>query len=450
MNAISPPPLPSNASGGIRASALLAVGGSVLAGLIHASVVVGRAGDPGLVVLLAAAAVAQLGWAVAALENPSSRVWMTGLCLNGIAVVVWGFSWAAGLPVVGSSGSGANAGLPGLTAAIFAATSALAALCTIRRPEPRRMVTSGWARALAVVALVAAVPAINEAQRNADSVVELTAGQDSAGQGTAGQDTAGRGTAGHDAVGHDAVGDGTAAHGAAGHDAVGDGTAGHGTVGDGTAGHGTVGDGTAGHGTVGDGTAGHDADGHDTDSGTVSPTGPIISLDDPRVTAAERAIAVSLIEDVTAAMVAFPTVEAVQSAGYQSIGDGGAFGFEHFVNWSYLYDGIELDPSRIESIVVKKNGAEPKQVVSAMYILNPGQTMADIPMLAGELTSWHLHDNLCFEGYVVVAIAVGGVCSSGTLTVTPPMLHVWLIPRPCGPFAGLEADGEACTTHLHS
>jgi hypothetical protein len=41
------------------------------------------------------------------------------------------------------------------------------------------------------------------------------------------------------------------------------------------------------------------------------------------------------------------------------------------------------------------------------------------------------------------------VCPRGVLTVTPPMLHVWLIERPCGPFAGLEDDEDACLSHEH-
>ena len=183
--------------------------------------------------------------------------------------------------------------------------------------------------------------------------------------------------------------------------------------------------------------------------GTDPPDGPIISLDDPRVTPAQRAIAERLISDARTALSVYPNVAAVEAAGYVSIGDGGAFGFEHYIKWAYLTDGRELDPTHMESIVVKKNGTAPKQIVSAMYILNFGKTMATTPVLAGELTSWHLHDNLCFDGTSLVGTAVGGVCARGSLIITPPMLHVWLIDRPCGPFAGLEADGEICAGHQH-
>jgi hypothetical protein len=47
----------------------------------------------------------------------------------------------------------------------------------------------------------------------------------------------------------------------------------------------------------------------------------------------------------------------------------------------------------------------------------------------------------------VVGTAVNGVCSQGTLWVTPPMLHVWMVDNPCGPFAGIDSHGGTCTGH---
>ena len=40
----------------------------------------------------------------------------------------------------------------------------------------------------------------------------------------------------------------------------------------------------------------------------------------------------------------------------------------------------------------------PKRLVAAMFMLNPGDTLADVPELGGKLTQWHVHDNLCFSG----------------------------------------------------
>lgn len=57
---------------------------------------------------------------------------------------------------------------------------------------------------------------------------------------------------------------------------------------------------------------------------------------------------------------------------------------------------------------------------------------------------WHVHNNLCFgpnaQGNpVVVAVAVNGVCARGVLqTNGSPMVHVWVVAHPCGPFAAVE------------
>jgi hypothetical protein len=184
----------------------------------------------------------------------------------------------------------------------------------------------------------------------------------------------------------------------------------------------------------------------------VTPTGPIISVDDPRLTPAQRRAAVDLIYRTAAHLNAnLSTVAAVEAAGYRSIGDGGTDGFEHFVNWGYLSDGVEMDASRIESVVAKKNGDGTKTIVSGMYILALGKTMADVPDIAGELTTWHDHQNLCWEGNRVVGITENGQCRRGTFIATPPMLHVWLVAQPCGPFAGIETSGHGtgCAVHQH-
>ena len=82
----------------------------------------------------------------------------------------------------------------------------------------------------------------------------------------------------------------------------------------------------------------------------------------------------------------------------------------------------------------------PKRLAAAMFMLNPGDTLADVPELGGKLTQWHVHDNPCFAGSRVAGLSdVSGACPAG-LTKGPetPMIHVWIEPNPCGPFAALE------------
>jgi hypothetical protein len=180
--------------------------------------------------------------------------------------------------------------------------------------------------------------------------------------------------------------------------------------------------------------------------------GPIVSLDDPRLTSAQRARAKRLLDSTRTAMSSFPDESAVVAAGYQWIGDGRRpGGFQHFVNRDYVRDGIELDPNRIESIVLHVNVDGSKTVASAMYILNPGTTLEEAPDIAGSLTPWHDHQNLCWDesGTRLAGIFVDGQCRPGGVRRgTAPMMHVWVDNPPCGPFSGIEGHGGSCE-HAH-
>jgi hypothetical protein len=179
--------------------------------------------------------------------------------------------------------------------------------------------------------------------------------------------------------------------------------------------------------------------------GNPGPTGPIISLDDSRVTPAQRDAAQFLIDTTSYAMSRFPTEQSVLDAGYVWIGDTDANGFQTYVNTSYLSDGLELDLSHIEAIVLQRDAAGAAKVVAADYVLEPNKTMADVPDIAGALTTWQVRD-LCQAGSVYSPRFTDGTCAIGSLPVVlPPSLHVWLVPNACGPFADIAVDPVTCT-----
>jgi hypothetical protein len=385
---------------------------------------------------------------------------------------VWAITRTVGIPFIDSLADVEGVGTQDLAAALFAAASVAAAVRMLAVPVARTTIAPVWAGALGIVALLAALPALQAEHAHGGDHTHLEA----AGHGDDGHDH-GDSAAGDDAQhahdesdpehGHDEGHDETAAgddteH--ADHEGATEGElAGHGhTATDGPAGHhdptGTD-PGTHPHPPTTDGPHDDHPDDPTTppdhphppaDPDDPDPTGPIISLDDPRVTPAQRAVAQSLIDGVKTSLTG-KTVASIKAAGYQWIGDGAGGGYQHYVNWTYYSDGIEMNPAKIESIVVQ-NG----KIVSGMYILNPGKTMNNTPALAGELTTWHDHQNLCFSGTTLVGLSVNGSCDpakggpGGTLTPTPPMLHVWLVPNPCGPFAGIESHGGSdCGTHDH-
>lgn len=174
-------------------------------------------------------------------------------------------------------------------------------------------------------------------------------------------------------------------------------------------------------------------------------SGTIRLLSEPGVTPAELHRADKLIVETIKDLKRFQTPAEAYAAGYRSIGDG-ITGDEHYVNWSYANDGHILDPMRPESVVYEVvNGKQ--QAVAAMYALPFGSTFADVPDVGGALTQWHVHANLCLttnpEQRVVAGLtSIGGACPPGTSKAgNTPMLHVWTVPNPCGPFAALEGVG---------
>lgn len=171
---------------------------------------------------------------------------------------------------------------------------------------------------------------------------------------------------------------------------------------------------------------------------------------DKAATPEARDRAERLIIGTTEAMEAFPDEAAIQAAGFISIGDGRT-GYEHYINVQRIVDPRVLDPADIESIVLTVDPDGTKQVASAMYLLPFGTTMADAPDVAGGLTPWHDHQNLCWEGAKVVGTTdADGTCARGVFRATQPMLHVWVTEHPCGPFAGIEgAHGSGCDDHDH-
>jgi hypothetical protein len=184
------------------------------------------------------------------------------------------------------------------------------------------------------------------------------------------------------------------------------------------------------------------------DDETETEDDPIISLDDPRVTPAQRAAAQDLIDRTTEGMARFPDEQSLIAAGYGSIGDA-ATGYEHYVHLGLLFDQTELDEDAIESVVLRVEPDGSKTVVSAMYLLDVGKSMDDVPDIAGELTTWHTHTDLCFGDGRVTRIPDSGVCPSDTPIhfVPPPMLHVWMVPFECGPFGGIETGGHGAGCH---
>lgn len=182
----------------------------------------------------------------------------------------------------------------------------------------------------------------------------------------------------------------------------------------------------------------------------------------PGVTADEQARAEALVELTLDKLPQFADQDDAKALGFHSIGD--AFtGHEHLINWEYINDDHVLNPDYPESLVYEATDDGGRKLVSAMFMLPTGSTLDAVPELGGPLTQWHIHDDLCFSDdpvspRVAGITNVGGECRPPTTKLEPvPMIHVWIVGHPCGPFAALEGAGagqipegeERLCDHVH-
>jgi hypothetical protein len=202
-----------------------------------------------------------------------------------------------------------------------------------------------------------------------------------------------------------------------------------------------------GHGDGAAAAAGHShGDGADATAHTASavppkPYDPTLPIDlggvegvsPQQQAAAENLLAITLVE-----LPQFSDPAVAETMGFTSIGDG-FLGHEHYLNAANMNDDKILDPDYPESLVFDTS-VTPKKLVAAMFMMNPGDTLADVPELGGKLTQWHVHDNLCFAGPRVAGLTdADGNCPNGlSKGAETPMIHVWTVPHECGPFSALD------------
>ncbi len=169
---------------------------------------------------------------------------------------------------------------------------------------------------------------------------------------------------------------------------------------------------------------------------------------DPSWTPEQVAFAQALIVDTETQLERYANVGVLPLLGYQWIFDGkGVDEYQHWINLGRIVDADRLNPARPESLVLR-NTADGPVVEAAMYMLDLGFHMGNIPADIAWLPGWHIHDNLCFgPNYELYGVTVDGVCERGNVLPTPPMIHVWRVDTRCGRFAGVDEFGLQCDHH---
>jgi hypothetical protein len=194
------------------------------------------------------------------------------------------------------------------------------------------------------------------------------------------------------------------------------------------------------------------AGGHQHSTVVAKPFDPAMPIDlsgVPGVTPQQQARAENLIALTLARLPQWSDYRDAEKAGFRSIGDA-LTGHEHFIQWDWINDDVTLDPDRPESLVYEPQPDGSKKLVSAMYMLPDTVSLDDVPDVGGPLMQWHIHDNLCFTKgdapRVATLTSADGSCPSSLVKFRPaPMIHVWIVPTECGPFAALEGVGAGQT-----
>jgi hypothetical protein len=439
---------PSTTSSSMTGTLLPAALASTGAGVIHAAAIGIHTEHVGLTRLFILVAIAQIAAAVLAFIRPGTRAAagvLVGVNLAAFSGWVYtrfgGISWIAGLE------QSERAQAADTIAALLALGAVLGAggFLVQRAHLLSRLPAATVAALVAVLTIPAMVSATSHQHDHRDD------------------QAIGNGSTHGDAHGHDGrieqLSAGLDVQGLGNHHDGGDGAVDH-HDGDhrSVAGH----DG-AGHDGAGQDDGHHNGDSHDGDHARASEVGlllptwprpwdpdqPFDFSGIPGVTPAQQARAERLVIDTLGTLPQFADVTTVGDRGYRSIGDSST-GFEHFINRDLIRDDVWLDPSAPESLVYRVDGDE-RVLVSAMFIVG-GRAINDPELVdfGGPLMEWHVHDNLCWglddNGNAVVKAVTdnhGGVCPPGTVRAggDAPMVHVWITPHMCGPFAALEGHG---------
>ncbi len=386
---------------------------SIGAGAIHATAVGVHGEHRPAAVAFAALAAFQVAWGALALARPSRWVMVLGAAGNAVAIAGWIAAKTAGIGAVEGLEAAEDPGFADTTAAALAAVAMVGALACLvglagrARPRlPAFLSQLPVATATALVVVAAMVSSTSHTHAGGEH------GHDSAATAGAHDDGA------HDDGAHDHTGAGTEGAGGAAAAPV--------------------------------------------PPNAFDGTLPVDLSGVPGVSPEQQTRAEALLTSNVEKLPRFADTAAAEAAGYTSIGDSGT-GFEHYINWSLLADGRALDAEYPESLVYRVGPGSARTLEAAMYVMEPGTTLDNLPDVGGPLIQFHVHNDLCWSGggdryQVIPAAPVPAPCPRGTeRKLLEPMMHVWIVSHPCGPFAALEGisggqvrEGEEVSCdHVH-
>jgi len=131
-------------------------------------------------------------------------------------------------------------------------------------------------------------------------------------------------------------------------------------------------------------------------------------------------------------------IEDLEARGYTSFQEDELTNWVHYINWGYIDDERNLDPEQPESYLFKVLSDGVLELRAVVFMLPSRYTFANTPDIAGGAGVWHTHPVTCLVGDPFANPADGridGSCAVGAKFPERLMIHAWVKPNLCGPFA---------------
>jgi hypothetical protein len=162
--------------------------------------------------------------------------------------------------------------------------------------------------------------------------------------------------------------------------------------------------------------------------------GALLQASNDVATPEQAAAAAQLYAETKAAILPYEDWHRAWAAGYRP-GGGANLGSTHWMNQAYVDAGYVMDPHRPQGLVYANTKHGPVLLGAMFQMKRIGQFGPDP---GGPLTAWHQHENICVTpfGFEFSLMTPFATCPLGAINISAsPMLHVWIVDNPGGPFA---------------
>ena len=162
--------------------------------------------------------------------------------------------------------------------------------------------------------------------------------------------------------------------------------------------------------------------------------GAILQPTNKAATPQQVAAAAQLYADTKAAILPYEDWHRAWAAGFRPGGPAN-LPSTHWMNQRNVDAGYVMDPRHPQGLVYANTRRGPVLIGAMFQMKRIGQFGPDP---GGPLTAWHQHENICFTplGFEFSLMTPLATCPIGSIDLSAsPMLHVWIVDNPTGPFA---------------